>query len=428
MKWKLFVIAILAVASCKTPKQIETTPIYTPDQVEDKTDDDDTSPKDTPKDTVTVIDQPTDVPFEEKGTYNIAIILPFNVNKVPLDYLPYNIDTNIYLSSENKEALDFYMGAKICIDEFKSNNKSINVFVLDDAKSEIQAKKILSERPFPEVDIIISGSTNWISQNILDHSSAQNIPLYSPFTKTITKTNEWFFSSIPNDIFLLEQALEHAHYNYPKSNIIIIEDKNDQSSLNISKTAQSYIRKSIGVNIKVISDTNKTYTSNGDSLSFYQPTSENIVFIASNNQAFVRNTIHSMLSTSQTTHIIGMPSWKEFTNLDKGTQTHLNIKIPVIKVQSKEEDLNIFSNKFIRLYSMKENNNAYLGYDLMNYILTSLENGVLQKNPTSDEIKTTPLLYKFNFYAASSEKGVRTFVNNQVRHLKYSKGKFRIIE
>ncbi len=408
----------------ETPIHISKEKESTEDITEDQYSESDISPEDE--------DQPDEKKSEidtiGKDLVNIAVVLPYNTHKVPLDFVSYELDTNIYISPENSEALDFYMGLKFAVDDFKNYGKKINVFVLDDGKSDYQTQKVLSERPFPQVDIIVSGSSDWISKSITDYSLSQQIPIYSPFKKESPSANELFYAALPNDNHLTEQLIVKTQALYPESGIEIIQDKHDPASVRKSDKIRLFIEREMGIQTNVIKNTEDKVNEHDEPVSFYQPTSTQIVIIASDRHSFIKKTLESIENAPIQPRIIGMPSWVEFRNLESSTQPNPNIHIAGIMKNKNTAAFQNFSERFKRTYHMEDNENVCLGYDLIQYIMTGLDQNILSKNPTSNQLNISTLCYNFDFIPVTDNKGILYFINSQVDFLKYSGGKFRSVK
>lgn len=441
MNWRIFSFALLVLVSCRSSKPTggtSSTPIYVPQKEQ-------TAPKESEaeqggkagekqqKESESksgVQEAETVKPAQkEKNVYNIAVILPYMTDKIPLNYTPYNLDTDILLSPEMTQSLDFYMGLKLATDDFKNKGKKINIFVLDDGGSDIKTRKLLSERPFPEVDVIISGASNRLSNEILKFSNEKKVPVYSPFTSDISQPSELLYSALPDTKHQIEQLLVKMHSLYPEKDIKIIQDANDDSSMVMVKSITHFLKTELAVQPEIIKNIQSVVKETGETVSFYQPSSSNIVLVASNKEAFVRNILSRLYGTQFPPYILGLPSWSGFRGLENETQPNPNIFIPTfdfaVRTKSEKE---VFSGRFADEYQMEDNTNAYLGYDLMNYIMTIADKEKITDNPTSAQLGLKPYYYNFDFIPVSNPNGNSYFINSQIGFMKYEKGRFTIIK
>lgn len=426
--------ALLFLASCSTSKNTlstkDATPIYVPQK--ETSSDKNTLDQDSKTISEEKIEtekkeekskEETPIITKEKSSYNIAVLLPLMTDKVPLNYTPFQIDTDINISPEMQEALDFYMGLKLAVDDFKNSGKKVNVFVLDDANSDYQTKKILTERPFPEVDVIIHGNNQNLSIDLIDFASKKNVPIFSTnILKPVS--SELFHTAIPHPNHQLEQLIIKMNGTYPEAPIYIIPDASEENIQNTTQSFVQFIKSQLNIDAIVVKNTNNVMTENGE-VSFLPATSSSLVIILSNKEPFVKSTVAKLYHTTLPVHILGMASWKDFKGLENELQPNPNIYIPTYQfvTKSKTEKEN-FSSRFTEEFQMSDNQQVSLGYDLMTYVMTITDQDKLLEKPTSSQLGLKPNSYQFEFLPVYNSKSISYFTNSQVGFLQYSKSKF----
>lgn len=443
MKWNIL-FAILFLTACSSTKQTSSssTPIYVPKTEKDVNikDSDDQKEEESPK--KGKIEEEKSEPVKEKkeegkatppskktraskGSYNIAVVLPFMTSKVPLDYTPYHIKTDMDLSSEIMQNLDFYMGLKLAVDDFKNKNSNYNVFILDDANSDDQNKKIINERPFPDIDIIISGTDKRISKEILNFSESNEVPFYSPFAPDIYQTSPFAHTVNPNITNQVAQLIDYIYPQIPEASIYIIQEDSNDSAKTAIKTVEAFIKKNYNVSPIIITNTQETVNELGETIPFFNPSSTSIVFVPSNNSNFVKGLLPKLYVAPHPTYILGMPSWNSMRGLENSTQPRPDIFIPVFEVAKKSKsEIESFSSRFTSEFQKDQNENVYLGYDLMTYILNGLEKNIIWNNPTSSDLKIQPYYYGFDFSPVMNNNRIQYYSNNKVSIYKYENGRF----
>lgn len=436
MKNKILYLSVLLIltscgASKKTSSGTGSTPIYVPQKetpAESK-DGDKIDPKDSKKEESKKEQKEEDKTIstpdkKSKDSYNLAVLLPLMTDKVPLNYTPFQIDTDIHLSDEMQESLDFYMGLKLAVDDFKNKGKKVNVFVLDDANSTFQTKKILAERPFPEIDVIITANNQNVSKEIIDFSSNNKIPVFS--TNSVQKVNsEYYHTVFPNIYHQLEQLVVKVQGNYPEAPVYIVPDAGEENITNTTNELMDFIKNQLNVTAKVIRDQSVTINETGETTSFIPDPSSTIVIVLSNREGFIKSTLSKIYQTTFPTYILGLPSWSALKNLENETQANPTIYIPSVNLTSKPKaEKEQFSSRYIEEFQMNENLNSLMGYDLMMYVMTLTDKDKLSEKPTSIQLGMKPYTYNFEFLPVYNSKGIAYFTNSQVGFLQYSKGKF----
>lgn len=442
MKSILFFATIIVFISCSSTKSATTnTPIYHPISKDTENNSPTKSQTAIPSETLAVDTIPAidiekaeekieekiiDNTVEEKiekNTYNIAVVLPFLADKVPLNYTPYQLDTNIYLSPTTQNALDFYMGAKMATEDYKSKKK-INLFFLDDMGSEYQVKKVIAERPFPEVDVIVSNYSN----QILKYSKAKEIPLFCPFESDInTEPYEQLIFTSSSQREQSNYLLKKALNNYPEAAVYIVQDLNDDTSRYLVNNAQRFLKEEYNITPTIYNNSSFSSANYGDSTSTFQSISSSIVYIASNKESFVRNTLPKFQSNSSPTYIIGTQSWASWKGLDAGNSTS-SVYIPtqeLAKVSTTYKEN--FSSRFLNEFQKSDNSIAYLGYDLITYLIAGLDNNILSEQPTSSFLNLKPIQYNFEFTPSIMNDEIQNVQNNKIAILKLERGRFVLV-
>lgn len=436
MKCYIFFIALFLTA-CSTSRKSSstTTPIYVPKSDQDPEDKlpekekvdsiEDKIIEQEKLDSLKELKDKDKVDQSSKSSYNIAVVLPFMTDKVPLDYTPYQIKTDMDLSPEIMQNLDFYMGLKLAVDDFKNKDTKYNVFILDDANSDYKNKKIINERPFPDIDILISGTDKRISKEILNFSESNKIPFYSPFATDISQASSQFHTIIPNITNQVAQLFNNIYPQIPEADVYIIQEENNDSSRMAIRTVEAFIKKTYNVSPIIITNPTNTVNELGETVSFFNPSSSSIVFVPSNNSTFVKGILPTIYSATFPTYILGMPSWSNWRGLENSTQPHPDIFVPVFEVSKKSKtDKESFSERFINEFQKNENENVFLGYDLMTYLLKGLEKNNIWENPTSSDLNIQPYYYGFDFSPVMRNNQVQYYTNNKISIYKYENGRF----
>lgn len=440
MKW-YFIIVVIFLTACNTTKKTSSssTPIYVPKKDIDTStkDHQEETPKTPSKEDNEKVDslknakeKEIETPSKENGTskssYNIAVVLPFMTDKVPLDYTPYQIKTDMDLSPEIMNSLDFYMGLKFAVDDFKNKGRNYNVFVLDDANRDDLDRKIINERPFPDIDVIISGTDKRIPREILNFSDANKIPFYSPFATDISSySSPYFHTTIPNINNQVAQLFDYIYPQIPEASVYIIQEENNDSTRMAIKSVENFIKKTYNVAPIIINNTQISVNELGESISFFNPTSSSIVFVPSNNSSYVKTLLPKLYASPFPVYILGMPSWSKLTGLENSTQPQPDIFIPVFEIAKKSKnEIENFSSRFVNEYQKNENENVYLGYDLTTYILNGLEKNNIWDHPTSSDLNIQPYYFGFDFSPIMKNNRIQFYSNNKVSIYKYEKGKF----
>jgi|GEM_PF-5762177 len=441
MKWALFSILILVLSACSHTKKTastEVTPIITPKTEQAPGTRPQTGPKTetpvTPADTSGKKQEKKDeekTAGKEKNYSNIAVILPFMTSKVPLNYTPFDIDTNIYLSPEMIQSLDFYMGMRLAVDDFRNKGKKINLFVLDDANNDAQTKKLLNERPFPDVDLIIGPYKNGISKDLLQFADKNDIPVVSPFLADpgVNVASEHFYAATPSLQQQLVRLVGQAVEQFPERPFYIIWDPAEDSSKLISQLAEGILKNNFNRTPVRLSYSSAQVQDTDTSPFSFIPDASSFVLVASTKDALVKSVLPRLVHPSYSIQVLGMPNWSTFKGLDSEANPNPNILIPgfgnmLVNKAEREQ----FSSRYQNEFQVEESLTSFLGYDLVNYLLSVTDSGLTEQMNSSGSLRIKPYAFQFDFVPVVQDNRTRYYTNNITQLLKWEKGKFTFIK
>jgi LysM repeat protein len=101
--------------------------------------------------------------YEPKKEMNIAITLPFQLNK---------ITPNNKIDGNTKRFLEFYQGFLLAVDSLKKTGLSFNIYTFDSGKTEEEIQKILDLPEMKEMDLLIGPAYTSQIKKMADFSDA----------------------------------------------------------------------------------------------------------------------------------------------------------------------------------------------------------------------------------------------------------------
>ena len=427
----MFFLAVLLLGSCGTGKQVTVQETLTPIAIEKPVKD--TVEQIIPEKKEAVVvqkDTITKAPVVKRDHYNIAIVLPFQVDQVPLNYSPFIIDTSIFISQDAQQSLDFYMGFKLSVDDFKKANSKVNIFVLDDAMRPSKVKELLQQRPFPEVDVIVGPSRSFILEPLLDFATKEDIPVISHFLEETFPPNggEHFYSATPSFSRQAASLSNFAFQQFPEQRIHILFDPADDSSRIFAEQASKQIQNLNGyipqMTAVIAAD------ASSDSIwasTLYQKVPTSVIMVTSNRETFVKNVLSKLQVYPMTISIFGMDKWS--TMKLNETISHYPHSIIVVDGQlmipatpTCKKFIETYVNEFTREPGLA----SVMGYDLGTYILNVISRDALNSMPATQIMEIQPLLYHYFFQKESSadNHSVSRWSNSIVPLLKWQGQKF----
>lgn len=354
--------------------------------------------------------------FVKNDFINLALILPFNTSQVPLNYSIFNIDSNKTLDDRTKMAMEFYHGFKLAYNKYKKSGLKANLFVLDDSNDEEKLKKLLTDRPFPYVDLVVGPVFNKNIKIMANYCKENRIPMISPLSSSsnaIENNPYYYMANTPNEAYY-ENIIKFIKEKYADTPIDAIYDPNDS----LGNVALNYISKAITLN-KIAFKIGKT-----DSTSswYNKPKGEKrLVLITSYKETFTNYLVGRLEDEQADLQIIGMPNWNKMKGLDFGTNYPHDVYLFSNNTTKDKAIQDQLAQKYEITYARSITDNVYQAYDLFSYIFELYqESDLLHANQIIQNFNNSSL-FKYKFVPMYNENHeVKYMYNSSIELLKLS--------
>ena len=431
-RW-LILISICCITACgagthvsSTPATTEITPIVVPEQ-----------PKEKPFDSITKKLEPVDIDnnpsqtiqqpsvFPAGSMINIAVILPFNLDLIPLD--GYRDDTTKTLEGDPKNAIEFYIGCKLAKESFDNPNLTANVYFLDDKNDSISAFNVLKNKPFPNVQYIIGPMSQGSLRVVAEYGKVKHIPVISPFenSASVTKDNPYYFNATPTAKIQYGFLIDEITAAFPGKTLEIIYDETDSTLENIAFLKNILQQKSAYPNptiatkyykLEVTDDIAKAMTQT-DTLS------NRVVLIYSDQENYIKSVLAKLRPVKNKLSIYTSSVVRNNKNLTDLKYPHtLFIAYPYYSAELKTKD---FAAWYEETYHKEPSEIMYQGYDVMNMVFDQISQNRSFSEVSQPKYYTNILQTRFRFIPALNKNGgIDYYDNNYVYLFKYFNGIF----
>lgn len=322
----------------------------------------------------TVVDSAkTKYPVGEKKSYNIGVMLPFEL--AYNDSLEKALTTGKELYILTEIALDYYRGVKIALDSLKKLGFSAKVYVYDVGEDIVGARDVLARPEIKSLDIIF-GPMHKASLAIVSEATRKNgTYLVSPnsFSNEVFKDNPYMFRSQASHETLLRYMGNYVAIQHPNDNVIMI---NSESSKDwpYRKLFKENYNKALGSFPNAISDSLRSV---GISLTEAESTwlrkdVLNVLVVPSNELAFVSDfmTRLSRVSRDYQIQVYGLENWIKYDNIEAAYKNRFKLRLVMPNyVDYNNESTIDFLKKYRQDYKMEPTSHGYgyAAYDLMMY-------------------------------------------------------------
>lgn len=366
-------------------------------------------------------------------TYKIGLILPFqaeatteNLNTF-LSASDFFTASHVQLDEDAVTSLNFYQGLTMALNE-RTDSVKLQLYIYDNNNSDSVTNELLKLADVKALNMIIGPVNYQTSKTVADFCHQRCILNVQPFipSKSITYNNPYHLKLAPTIDAHIDNMFQSIVDSFEGANIIIYAPDNDigiTSAKRFDSLFTDYNKTALTKFSHVLIDT-KTMLVNGKKTTatdWLKLNKKNIWIITSFEESFVNGSFRVMYNQLDKYDIIayGMPTWLngDVMRLDyvNDFQSHITnpfaIDTPSAKVDS-------FVANYRAAYALEPGANAYLGYDVMNFVLRSLQ--CCGKNFLSQIVtqRYTGIGYTFDITRQMNGATTNYFENRHVNVLK----------
>lgn len=322
------------------------------------------------------------------GIYNVAIMIPFNSDKVN------TLEGGIHSSS--LPTLHFYEGAKLALDELSNEGANLNVTVMDTKRSETETTSILNRSELLNAHMIIGPYSSKPLEQVAEFAKENEKTLVSPMNTSgkITSENPFYLQANPSLQSHCEAIMKHALNQYSADQIVlVVRDKAAEvNRLKYFQDTHKLISGSDAEPLKEYRIDPVVAQEFGElELLPYIKSNQTSVFIVPSysNETFVSNLMRQVEIAKGKNDVVmyGMPRWMEFDRISLDYFENLKLHVSSANFVNKDDiKIKEFIKKFYERYGTLPEEDAFKGYDLTLYTGRQLmKNGMYFKDVIDTE-------------------------------------------
>lgn len=300
----------------------------------------------------------------ESGVKEIAIMLPFRLNKVDVD----TADAKELIKNDKtlSISLDFYSGALIALDSLKKMGANIKVNVYDTKNMHSELLSILDNNNFKNTNAVIGPLMPKNFNTVALALREDNVAVVSPITKTVVLGSNVFQSRASDED--LEKAIINHFKNQLSTNVIIVSDQKHRVKANALKSQF--------IGASSVSSRNDKKTGKDAFYIFDQDISKalkpgkNVVFLETDNSGFISNVtsiLNSLNDSDKRDIVLATSSQTKAFEADIVSNYHLsNLKFtyPAVSKVVNEDEENSFVSTYKKQYGLTPNAYVVRGFDV----------------------------------------------------------------
>lgn len=336
----------------------------------------------------------------------ITLLLPFNTDEI--DSVKFAKNTRTAIPSKSYAAIEFYEGVLLAIDSLKQLGLNLKLQVYDAPNDSANIAEVLKQSAIKNSDLIIGPFHNVPAAMVAAYCKKNQILNCIPYAQQnkLLLGNSYAIKVSASSGTQVEAIADFIGKRYKKENIVLLHNGllKEKSSVEVFKEkAKPLLGKDSLVEVIF-----KTSGAKGLQAKL-STTGNNIIFIPSNDQAFVTSLVNSLriIKKDYQITLFGMESWISFDNLDINTIQDLQLNIPSSGyVNFSSATCLSMMKKYRSKFKTDPTKYAFQGYDCGLYFLQEL-----MKAPKSfsDHLIAHPyngLQNNFKFVETAVESGL----------------------
>ena len=384
---------------------------------------------DSPKEVITI---PQYDSVQLKNEYRVALLLPFQTDKIKLD----SLGNPEGIPSSSRMAIEFYEGVRLALDSLQQEGINLKLFVYDTEGDTNHLKVILTDPELKLADLIIGPVYN-SELSIASKFALQNkIYMVSPLSSTTSMIagNPYFISANASIKSHCESMFDYMTQKYqPKKIFFLYRDIDNEKNIeSYFEEFEKQYESDTKTNIQFVRLTDSISKSYSNLLNTFSPTEENIIIVPSYSETYVYSITKTLnaLATQRKIILFGMPTWKDFESLQLGWMDTLHAHITSTNWYQKSDSsaLKLMSD-FESKYEIKPTDYSMQGYDVMQFFGEEFLNyGInVTMNIQRKMYQTLNNRFRFEPVLKSNDISIEYFENKYVFILNFWNGDIKVL-
>lgn len=369
--------------------------------------------------------------YERKRTYNIGLMLPFDLQLNDSIEKAITQGKDLYVLTEI--SLEYYRGTKLALDSLRKMGFNANVHVYQVGEDVVAANDAVKKMLYDSLDMVF-GPMHKNSLAIISDACMKNkIYLISPnsFSNEVFKDNPYLMRAEASRETMMRYLANYVAIQHQNDNVLMVNSESPKDWPNRKKFMQSY-NNAAGTFPNHFSDSLRSITRENLEPSsvakWLSKDSLNVLVVPSNELAFVSDFMTRLSRVNGDDYdiqVYGMDKWVNYENIDAQYKNRFNLRlvVPSFIIYDSEPVIH-----FLEIYRKYYNTDpstygfGYLGFDLTMFFCGALHNFGMGFPTFFDEYETHGVGVNYRFGRTSSGK---EFENKDVYIIEYDEYKIK---
>ncbi|MFD0976169.1 LysM peptidoglycan-binding domain-containing protein [Salinimicrobium gaetbulicola] len=325
-------------------------------------------------------------------TKNVAVMLPFNLDKVVKTDTSNNSTERIKKDRVLQISLDFYSGVLMAVDSAKNIGISTRVNTYDTQQSAGKVHAIINSNDFSNTDVVIGPILQSTAEAAASALQFKNVPVISPLTNKQVNSLGNFLQARPTDEMLTQAMISFISENAEGKNLVIIADA---ASADKKRELMSFFPSA-----KIVDPKEGSFIDQEELMAALVEGKPNWVILEATKIGVLSNTTSYLNSLVDKYKVTLMTTDKnnsfDSDNISNNHLGKLSFHYPSVdRVYTAENSA--FINKYVKKYGVVPNTYAVRGFDVTYDLLLRLASSEDLYSSLNEEGTTQYVENKFNY-------------------------------
>lgn len=297
-----------------------------------------------------------------KKDVEIALILPLTAPSSGKGY--------------NSQYFDFYTGALVAASDLREKGINITVNVYDQNRYNTVGNIFLSSG-FDKNQLVIGPVLSSALKEAADYAQRLGIPLVSPMDQNAEhylNGNRYYIQAPAGNNEQIKNSVEllQNYCNDPQTDIMLVYQKGYEAS-DAVKEAREFLDSANARHSELSYNILEGRTINKKMITMMDTLKRHVVFVASNNEAFVNDVVrnlHLCMNLKRDITLIGLSKWRSFETIEAEDFHKMNLHLSLpFYIDYQREQVKSFLFRYRALFNVEPTPYSFQGYDLTIYFV-----------------------------------------------------------
>nr|WKN36490.1 ABC transporter substrate-binding protein [Tunicatimonas sp. TK19036] len=341
-----------------------------------------------------------------KEVYHVAAFLPFFQNKLTTSSLTDNRVGNQFI-------LELYRGMELASKDLQKEGINVQLHAYDTEREYDVTKRLLSEEEIEYMDAFIGPLYQGPVKAVSEYALKNQVYMFNPLSANpqIIGDNPFSYLLRPSSATEAKMAARYALDSLQATRAVVVTGPTKRDSARVFTFIENFQADSDRpVYMEVIEDYNEeTMDTFVEKLVEMSEEGETVVYVASDQELVITNTISALVMSAAPLKVIGSESWFDFTTISYEQLEDLGTYLlsPVFLDYSNPK-IREFKQRYRDEYYTLPSKNVFIGYDTMYFLGQMLnEYGIYFQEFFTDSEPVPSVFFKgYNYFQANDNQVV----------------------